>query len=104
MKSGLAGSLEHTVFTKRESGTRQRAVTYSLPRIRPWRTVSCPRTNPEVQGTAAWRAAAWFGSKQPEPQEPPSSNSWELEADDWDNLDEYDEQELINAIYEVTVV
>ena len=27
--------------------------------------------------------------------------SWELEPDDWDRLGEYDEQELINAIYEV---
>ncbi|KAK9800187.1 hypothetical protein WJX73_006317 [Symbiochloris irregularis] len=43
------------------------------------------------------RPAAWFSTR---PTPPPAPESWELEADDWDKIDDYDEQEVINAIYE----
>lgn len=42
--------------------------------------------------------AAWGQNRE---LNKPSPESWELEPDDWDKIDEYDEQDVINAIYEV---
>lgn len=51
------------------------------------------------------RTAAWFATRQQAPQEQRPVESWELEPDDWDRLDgDYDDQELINAIYEVCLL
>ena len=49
---------------------------------------------------ARWRAAAWFGRGSDRTAGQPAE-SWELEDDEWDRLDDSDEQELANAIFEV---